>query len=209
MRKITRQLVENCKSSPWDFSNKVLYDLCRKHPIHVDKSVIAAKILLIGRVYAAAIERRRTKEDGNDDFYLKRVAPVMANSKIDTWIANATDKDAQFGMPSNTVLSAHHDLTKLFFEITGLEKRSLASKYLHFHRPSLFYIFDARAVLGMRELSDIVGRAERTNTTFDREYQKFTKKCITLRNHIRRDFKISLNPREIDNLLLEIHSGKT
>jgi hypothetical protein len=171
--------------------------------------VIVAKIWSIGRAYAAAIERRRTKEDGNENFYLNRVAPVMANSKIDTWIANATDKDANFMTPSDTVLSAHRNLTELFSEITGLEKRSLASKYLHFHRPSLFYIYDARVVLGMRELSDIVGRAQRSDTNFDREYRPFTQKCITLRNRIWLDFKISLSPREIDNLLLEIHSKKT
>jgi len=43
------------------------------------------------------------------------------------------------------------DLTKkLFSKISGLNKRSLASKYLHFHVPELFYISDSRAYDAMR-----------------------------------------------------------
>ena len=56
---------------------------------------------------------------------------------------------------------AHARTTELFTKIRGLEKRSLASKYLHFHVPGLFFIYDARAIAGMRKVMDVVGRATR------------------------------------------------
>lgn len=206
MTKITQCLVERSRNSPWDFGNKILYDLCRKHPNHTDKAVIVAKIWLIGRAYAAAIERRRTKNSGNDDFYTKEVASAIKRSRIDTWIANATDRDSNFDSPSASVLSAHSELTDLFHRITGLEKRSLASKYLHFHKPNIFYIYDTRAMTAMRMLSHIVGKSNQIDGRFDREYEVFTGRCIRLREHIRRGFGILLSPRQIDNLLLEVQS---
>jgi len=70
--------------NPWDFSNQVLYDLCSGHSAHVETGHVLAKILLVGRVYAAAIERRRTEnvKGGNDDFYLDTVAPILLSSRI-------------------------------------------------------------------------------------------------------------------------------
>jgi hypothetical protein len=38
-------------------------------------------------------------------------------------------------------------------DLTGLEKRALASKYLHFHLPRLFFIYDSRAAGVMRRVS--------------------------------------------------------
>ena len=48
------------------------------------------------------------------------------------------------------MVKVHYLTTKLFSKISGLNKRSLASKYLHFHVPELFYIFDSRAYDAMR-----------------------------------------------------------
>ena len=46
------------KNRVWDLGNKVLYDLCSSYPYHKTDEEIIAKIWLIGRSYAAAIERR-------------------------------------------------------------------------------------------------------------------------------------------------------
>ncbi len=56
-----RRILRAMGPSPWDFSNQVLYDLCRAHPAHDDVSVVIAKMLLMGRAYSAAIERRKNK----------------------------------------------------------------------------------------------------------------------------------------------------
>jgi hypothetical protein len=189
----------------WDLGNKVLYDLCSVHSRHTEDNAILAKILLIGRVYAAAIERRRNKEEGeeSDNFYIDKVAPKLRNSQIDSWINEA--KAVQPGTASalKIAVKVHGLTTNLFHKISGLEKRSLASKYLHFHVPKLFYIYDSRAAEALRQFSsDELPRASRSSGEGDNEYRKFAEKCDHLRVTCHDRFSLDLNPRQIDNLLL-------
>jgi len=188
----------------WDLGNEVLYRLCREHPQHTDSEVVLAKILLIGRVYAAAIERRRTRSSANDDFYLCSVGPQIRKSGIDGWIAEAERPWATPEQAMAAMLTAHARTTALFKRISGLEKRSLASKYLHFHVPSVFFIYDARAVSGMRRVTALIGKSSRPAHPGDREYGKFVQKCWRLRHHCEDAFSIRLTPRELDNLLLAL-----
>ena len=160
MQTLNRTRVRHAKRpSPWDFSNKVLYDLCLRHPKHIKAEVVLAKMMLIGRSYAAAIERGRSMEDESINFYIEVVAPSLQRSEIDQWIADA--KAVRLDSPSAllTMVRIHEQVTRLFHEISGKEKRSLASKYLHFHVPKLFYIYDSRAAQAVRELSTILPRA--------------------------------------------------
>jgi hypothetical protein len=53
----------------WGFGNSILYDMCKRKPFHNQTDIIVGKIWIIGRSYAAAIERRRTVGNTNDDFY--------------------------------------------------------------------------------------------------------------------------------------------
>lgn len=195
--------------SPWDLGNEVLYELCRKHPSHTEVPAVIAKVWLIGRSYAAAIERRREKDDENDDFYVQTVAPALLRSDIDMWIENAARHKKPNATSLEAILATHANVTELFNQISGLEKRSLASKYLHFHAPNLFYIYDTRAVEAMRTLSSVVGRAGKGSTLADNEYRKFAEKCLRLQEHINEEFNVLLTPRELDKLLLEIHATET
>jgi hypothetical protein len=140
-----KRLIEEATApSPWDVGNDVLYRLCCTRPLHTEVPDVLAKVWFIGRSYAAAIERRKSKVGENDDFYVDEVGPAIIHSKIDEWIGEAK----QFNRPSMKSLPAllrvHHETTQLFNTISGLEKRSLASKYLHFHGPRLFYIVPER-----------------------------------------------------------------
>ena len=190
--------------SPWRVGNDVLYELCRTRPTHKKVPDVLAKVWLIGRSYAAAIERRRNKGGLNDDFYINEVAPAIIGSKIDLWINKAKKFDRPSKKSLSTLLTVHHETTQLFNSISGLEKRSLASKYLHFHVPQLFYIYDTRAVQGLRKLGKLLPRASRSNANVDIEYRKFSEKCLFLQEHIEGEYGTRLSPREIDNLLLLI-----
>jgi hypothetical protein len=195
--------------SPWDFSNRLLYDLCADHPAHSDTGEVLAKILLIGRVYAAAIERRKTKTDvQNDDYYISTVAPAIQGSHIDDWLEEA--RIAVPGTPAGfaTLVAIHGNVTTLFSKISEMEKRSLASKYLHFHVPRLFYIFDSRAVKAMRHFSALLPRASRSDGAGDNEYRKFSEKCAHLISLCELEFGLIPLPRHIDNLLLGMHASK-
>lgn len=197
-----------CSSSPWDLGNEVLYSLCRTYPTHASDAAVIAKVWLIGRSYAAAIERRRERPEGDDDFYIDVVAPQIVASPIDQWLQQL----AEFSHPNADslphILRTHAQVTTLFGQISGLEKRSLASKYLHFHLPHLFYIYDTRAVKAMRKFSGLVGRARGTPADTDLEYGKFALKCLRLQDHVTHMFGITMLPRGLDNLLLRLHASE-
>jgi hypothetical protein len=85
----------------WNLGNEMLYQLCRNHPDHKSPEVITAKVWLIGRSYAAAIERGRTTEEDGDRFYESRVVPKIQASRLDEHI----DKVRQFRRGGGEVVS--------------------------------------------------------------------------------------------------------
>jgi hypothetical protein len=186
----------------WDVGNRALYDLCAKHPKHDRDDVIVAKIWLIGRSYAAAIERRsEIGEFRGDNFYSKVVAPAVRRSAIDQWIecARQNPTDAQL------VIEMHSEVTTLFKRISGRDKPSLASKYLHFHVPQCFYIYDSRALSAIRRLTHPVVTHDSRLPAAGRhhhEYGKFFLRCLDLTARLDREGHGCLQPRELDKLLL-------
>jgi len=93
-------------------------------------------------------------------------------------------------------------VTELFSSISGLEKRSLASKYLHFHVPELFFIYDSRSSKGINLVGKLLGIKARARGIGDPTYEKFAEKCHLLRLAIFERYGILMNPRQLDNLLL-------
>jgi hypothetical protein len=104
----------------------------------------------------------------------------------------------------DAILACHRKLTDTFYQLTTLDKRSLASKYLHFHHPQLFFIYDTRAHGALRLIS--TGRAGKRQGTdaADDTYRSFCLKVLTVRDRIERTYGPRLSPRELDNLLLEV-----
>ncbi len=195
------------RPSPWDTGNDVLYDMCRRHPQHRDDQSVVAKMWIIGRTYAASIERRRGNPTaasiGNEDFYTKVVAREIRGSAIDDWITSAR----RIGRPTvdnlPTILEIHWRVTQLFRAISGLGKRSLASKYLHFHVPGAFYIYDKRAADALRILAPTpvaAGRGVAVNA--DEPYRKFALRCLSLDALVQESTGVVLTPRQLDNVLL-------
>lgn len=198
------------KSNQWTFGNSILYSLCKRNFLHKRVDIIIAKVWLIGRAYAAAIERRKNKKDINDDFYVNTVGPHLKNSKLDKYLNRLRNEKVIDADNLPHILAAHRYLMVLFEEITELEKRSLASKYLHFHLPNLFYIYDGRA---SKALNKIVPKAtkgilkEFGEEKYDKTYASFVVKCMILTDQLNERFKKKLRPRELDNILIE-HTNK-
>ncbi|HOX53842.1 MAG: hypothetical protein PHI86_07365 [Candidatus Omnitrophica bacterium] len=189
-----------CKTGKWDLGNEVLYSLCREYPFHKKDGEIIAKVWLIGRSYAASIERRKNAKSNNEEFYESEVVPAIKNSNIDSWLS-ITSK-LQIPGSEESVL-VHKKLMDLFASISGHNNRSLASKYLHFHQPKVFFIYDSRARNAITEYCPKLNKIEDINTKeFDKEYKDFVRKCVWLRGHIKSLYGLSLKPREIDNFLL-------
>jgi hypothetical protein len=202
MKKLSLDFIKRAISqTDWDFGNQVLYDLCHNYFLHKKSDHALAKIWLIGRAYSASIERRRKnmvrKEDGS--FYVDVAASKISKSQIDNWFSSLSKKQDR-----DSVVLTHFKLTELFAEISGLEKRSLASKYLHFHFPESVYIYDAFA---QKALWDIVEKKSiNRSDSADKFYTRFYDGCVALNNQISESIGRSLTPRELDKVLLAHHS---
>lgn len=191
---------------PFFIGNKALYDLCKQYPDHTNASEIISKIWLIGRTYAAAIERRRPRPElpsvSGDSFYIDCVAPAVISADVDARLATLRGHDDPSAARLK-VLSVHSYLVNVFFGFTGLNKRSLASKYLHFHFPKIVFLYDDRAVKALaflRAKLSIATPAIPANS--DPSYGSFVTTALVLRDMIRREHGEILTPREVDRVLL-------
>ncbi len=202
---LTTGIIEDCKKSVWNFGNGVLYKLCAESFYHTEEEQILAKVWLIGRAYAAAIERRKIKEANNDDFYITKVVPAFKYSELDEKLRELRQFDKLTEENLGKMLETHYYFTKLTAELTGLEKRSFCSKYLHFHLPNLFPIYDSRVVGSLRKF---ISKSPRrfsqilNSHRIDREYAKFACKSLAVRQEIEITIGVELTLREFDNLLI-------
>jgi hypothetical protein len=194
---IREAVSENC----WNFLNEVLYKLCADNPCHTKDDIIMAKVMLIGRAYSATIERGRAAAGaGGRDFYETRVAPKIHKSDIDEWFRALGKSSVNRDVELNLV--THTRLMRLFKEISGKKKRSLASKYLHFHFPKHFYIYDSRAHNAILKLTRPIRKRHPGFRGYDTVYSRFYFRCEALNEQIAKLVGRHLSPRELDNLLL-------
>ncbi|SHK43012.1 hypothetical protein [Fibrobacter sp. UWB12] len=191
------------KKKDWEFGNSILYKMCKENPKHNNSNIVVGKIWLIGRSYAAAIERRK---DGRKtgDFYFDIVAPEMKriskelDKKIEELSLSASEN-------FTNLLYTHKFLTKTFNKISHLEKRSLASKYLHFHCPEKVFIYDSRARDGIHKFVERPDKSilnKLQPDKFDKEYGDFVCRVLELKTLLEENLQITLSPRDIDNFLL-------
>ena len=196
----------NQENSRWEFGNSILYQMCKDNPKHDQADIVVGKIWLIGRSYAAAIERRKNADDYlGDDFYYEAVAPKMLEigKELDERLSYLNNMDGLIVDFIPEILSVHKFLMDAFTELTGLEKRSLASKYLHFHCPEKFFIYDSRARTAIGKLvkrpdKSILAKAP----AYDPEYGDFICRMLELQEYL--DMRIGAYelPRKIDSFLL-------
>ena len=149
---IKERILNAKKPTIWDFGNMILYDLCKYHFGHKKDSEIIGKIWLIGRAYAVSIDRVKNKEQLllENEKYEEKVVRIIKNGKFD-------EKFERLGNDIHSILELHYEMTCAFNDISDLDKRSLASKYLHFHFPEKYYIYDSRAQNGIGKLESDLG----------------------------------------------------
>ena len=165
-------------STHWFLFDKVLYDLCQQYPRHDNAHEVVAKIAIIGRAYSASVERRKNAETTSDrDFYYGYVAPLIVDSDLDKRL----DALRKYQTPTTEnlpeILATHLYLQELLKKATEMNKRSFASKYLHFHCPNLFYIFDSYSD---REINRLVKSKGKWSCPSDADacYAKYCEKSL-------------------------------
>lgn len=94
----------------------MLYSLCKNHPKHDIDDAIIAKLLLIGRTYAAAIERRKNAVEDSDDFYTVNVVDKIKKSKLDIWLSALPNQMLDPWRDLGIVVTVHKRLMDVFFD---------------------------------------------------------------------------------------------
>ena len=180
------------------FGNHILYTMCRDHPGHSDPEVIGGKLWLIGRAYSASVERKAGK-----DFDWTPLKNALVKSTIDKDIVDCKKIHRIDKSNLAIVLSTHKRLTDIFKAETGLMKRSLASKYLHFHAPSVFFIFDSKAANEVSKLVRPIQKQFDQTYDSDRGYETFCKRCLIYREMVlEAGIRTKVSPRYLDSKLL-------
>lgn len=190
----------------WSFANDVLYRMCSEYPDHRQDEIIMGKIWLIGRSYAAALERRMRRKDPNqyesDELY-RKFAAALKEADFDRQLRALKSFQHIDAANITAICSVHAFLMDIFRTLTGSDKRSLASKYLHFHYPDLFFIYDSFAVNALK--THLPHRAKRNppDAQVDQWYFQFCEDMLVFRNEIHQEYGHFLTPRQLDDLLLE------
>lgn len=189
------------KNSRWRLGNAILYEMVEKYPKHNNEDEIVAKMWIIGRTYAAAIERRPNKAETPGDFYYGYVAPKLKDSKIDEKIDSLKKYSSITKDNLPEILSVHKYLMDLFTKLTKKEKRSLVSKYLHFHLPELFFIYDSRVASVITKFTGRRQRDLKIPKDADETYAEFCYKALLIYEELKGTYS-DAKPRVVDNILL-------
>ncbi|RMG23610.1 MAG: hypothetical protein D6732_24655, partial [Methanobacteriota archaeon] len=180
------------------WGNEVLYRICKEKPLHDNIDVISSKLWLIGRAYSAAIERK-----AGPDFKIENAAKIIKESRIDIHINNLNQINRINEKNIHVLLEAHKYFTDKLKEATGVAKRSLASKYLHFHAPNAVFIFDSIANNRITRIVSIDKIRTKLQRKFDDPYELFSYRCLYYRNNIlEKTLGLLATPRRIDMELL-------
>lgn len=189
------------RPSVWDLGNDTLYGLCERYPRHVTPQEIVAKVWLIGRSYAASVERRRSDGLESEAFYAKVVVPALRASSVDDQLRNiGATRRCESTEDAELLLRTHALLIRIFRKASGRANRSLASKYLHFHRPLFFPMFDSRANREIRTM--VTGHLEERFPKGDNHYREFLARFMALQDWISAAYGLHLTPRQVDRVLL-------
>ena len=201
--KLCRKRIDNYddNNSRWRLGNSILYEMVSSHPSHTDENEIVSKLWIIGRTYAAAIERRPNKAETPGDFYYDYVAPKLIASEIDAKIDSLRCYTAITRENLPQILSVHKYLMDQFTDLTQKEKRSLTSKYLHFHLPDLFIIYDSRVASVITKFAGKKPRGLQIPQDADKTYAEFCYKALLIYDELNGNYT-DTKPRVIDNILL-------
>jgi hypothetical protein len=192
-----------------NYENQVLYAMCFDRPEHGDPFVTAGKMLMIGRVYSASPERKAGKAAVAGENLFTILAERLAATHIDERLA---------AIPFETRLS--EDLVPKVLALHGLlntevregthrwsvtqgapQRVSFASKYLHFHRPNAFPLFDRYACLGLASLTKGFRYENRcSDVTINKDYQRFVGRLLHF--VAQRSPEAGWTPRSLDTMLV-------
>lgn len=188
---LTREFItDTLAQSVQDVRTRALYELCFLHRHHLHNKIVADKLRLILGLCA---DNGLKVADVSPEFAALR----LGRSGVDRWFAGLTTAEQ---IDPALVFELHKRVMDVFDDIATGQARSLASQYLHFHFPELFYLYDSRVeaaaiALGQGECGYLAGGDH------DPDYARFFACCRKLADASAPLAGRRPNPRELDRLL--------
>lgn len=188
---LTREFIaDTLAQSILDPRSRALYELCFLHRNHFQDDIVADKLRMIVRLCA---EHGLTVNGFSPEFAAHR----LGQSGVDSWFAGIATAEQ---IDPALVFEMHKRVMDVFGDLPAEQSRSLASKYLHFHFPELFYLYDRRVEAAAIDLGDgecgYLARAEH-----DPDYGRFFACCRRLSDQLSKLAGRRLNARELDRVL--------
>lgn len=197
---------------PFDILNNMLYEAVENNPSNLDRSQIIGKLMLIGRTYSASVERRKTNGHIKDDRQALEVviaaAEAIARSKVDYLLSTIGQNEKLTVERVSVAADIHLEICSALAEANGRENSSLASKYLHFHRPNFFPIVDSYVREGWSWVMEAMQQSYRGWRVLGKvaRYGDWCEKIVSLQADIERNLGYSVSLRQVDSYLLSIMS---
>jgi hypothetical protein len=195
---LTREFITDALAeSILDPRLRALYELCFMHRHHLRDDIVADKLRMLVRLCA---ERGIVM----DDFSPEYAAHRLGRADVDRWFGGlATAEKLDVAL----LLEVHKHMMRVFDDLGEVEARSLASKYLHFHFPELFFVFDSRVeaaaiALGEGECGYLA--LYEHDPVYGRYYACARKLVDKMAPLVGR----RLSPRELDRVLRAWHVGE-
>ena len=189
--KLSREFITNTLAdSVLDNRTQNLYELCFMERLHFRDEVVADKLRMILKLCA---ERGLEVHDISPELAAYR----LGKSSVDRWFAGLATAEQ---IDPALLFEIHKRVMDVFDDISESQARSLAAKYLHFHFPELFYLYDSQVEeaamqLGQGECGFLAGEVH------DLHYARFFACCRLLTDRLVSMAGRRLNPRELDRVL--------
>lgn len=203
-KKLTPELVQEALNDEfWSERDRFLESLCRDS--NPSEEEVAARLLIVGRTYAAPLERFQGAKRKWFHAY-RGVAKRLVDKGFlqelgqfdppEFWSSAATQME---------VLRLHRQL----IELLGCKKnpRSLASKFMHFHRPDVVLIFDNNArAAASRTMESLRLQVEKLDIHgVDDPYRRYLQNALALKRHIEDQIEIEVpTPRDLDKIIIRL-----
>ncbi len=189
--------------SAWQAVDSELYQLCRSRLSQRNFVDVYAKVVVIGRVYAAGISRS-SRALGDREAEVARGLIEVADL-IEESLGELTGGEFDRATAVE-VVRLHGSVTRSLLSRTGdVWLTSFVSKYLHFHC-DIFPIYDSRAAKTIGRfvswpVVSSVRAAIAEPADWDRAYYNFVAAFLVLQERIDTETSISPTVKETDHLL--------
>ncbi|NOW46683.1 hypothetical protein FHW96_002843 [Novosphingobium sp. SG751A] len=207
--------------------NTVLYRMVRDYPDHKDPAIVQDKMLIIGRVYSAAVTRGGGSKGEDsaseaDGLYQHLARAVVEQGvELDRMIEQCRNIGRVSFRNLSQIIETHRFLNDLIVSsikqwrgrtADGTRKvhgrTSFVSKYLHFHAPMAFFIYDSIVNDTLKLLMGRNSRIEWSEDFGDDLRNTYARHCYHMLRCTQNYYSgVKWNPRLIDGHLMGYING--